>query len=73
MQDETTTYQVNGQPLAEPEERTAPTEGITEAEIEEFDKVARASFEREWPKHLEVRPGSAEAEAAVRDAIRQGN
>lgn len=53
-----------------PVEREAPAEGITDAEIEAFDKTARESFERDLSKHTEIRPGSKEAEEAIRSAIR---
>ena len=66
--DNETTFQVNGEPV----ERQAPKQGITEEEIKEFDQVARASFEQELHKHQEIRPGSPEAQEAIREAIRQG-
>ena len=54
----------------EPIHRQPPAEAITEAELDAFDAIARASFERELAKHPDIRPGSKEAEDAVRDAIR---
>jgi hypothetical protein len=54
--------------------REAPAEALTDAELTAFDAAARQRFEAglSAERYSEPRPGSAEAEAAVRDAIRQG-
>lgn len=69
---EQATYTVNGEPAGEGPavERAAPPEPTTEAEIEEFDRKAREAFDRELAKCYEIKPGSKEAEEAIRSAIR---
>jgi hypothetical protein len=66
---EQTTYTVNGEPVGEDPSKAA-VEPTTEAEIEEFDRRAREVFEHELARCQEIQPGSNEAEAAVRSAIR---
>lgn len=54
--------------------RQEPVEATSDAEIDAFDAAARRRFETQLvrERYAEPRPGSAEAEAAVRDAIKQG-
>lgn len=84
--DEQEVYRAAGEALASldnpsesgaPVERTAPNECLTDEDIRKFDDAARARFEQSlqtYPNaastHQEIRPGSKEAEAAIRAAIR---